>query len=213
MISSPPTAQTAAPPLRAPAASVESGSDRALIEALVAGKPEAGELLYDRLIRIVEWTVQRVLGRDRIDHEDVVQSAFEQIVITLYRDSFARTCSLTSWACAVASRVALTELRASKRRVRGLGHAVDVWEVGVATELPDAERLAVARQDLERVRTALAQLKPDTAEILILYELGELPLADIARTLRLSETAVQSRLSRGRKELLERMEALPGRTP
>lgn len=191
----------------------EFGSDRELIDALVAGKPEAGELLYDRLIRIVEWTVQRVLGRDRVDNEDVVQSAFEQIVITLYRDSFARSCSLTSWACAVASRVALTELRASKRRARGFGHTVDVWEVGVATDLPDAERLAVARQDLGRVRTALAQLKPDTAEILILYELGDLPLADIARTLRLSETAAQSRLSRGRKELLERMEALPGRTP
>jgi RNA polymerase sigma-70 factor, ECF subfamily len=182
-------------------------SDEALIQALIAGDLRAGERLYDRLIRVVEWTVSRVLGRERGDCEDIVQNAFEQIVITLYRDSFARGCSLTSWACAVTSRVAFMELRTHQRRTRNLGRRVEVPEGQLAHGAPDAEALASARQDLERVRAALATLNPERAEVLVLHELNGLELSEIAHTLRLSVSAVQSRLSRGRRDLIERLEA------
>jgi RNA polymerase sigma-70 factor (ECF subfamily) len=191
-----------------PAAAVEVAlSDEELIQALIAGNLRAGELLYDRLIRVVEWTVSRVLGRERGDCEDIVQNAFEQIVTTLYRDSFARGCSLTSWACAVTSRVAFTELRTNQRRTRNLGRRVEVPEAQLAHGAPDAEALASARQDLERVRAALSTLNPERAEVLVLHELNGLELSEIARTLRLSVSAVQSRLSRGRRDLVERLQA------
>jgi RNA polymerase sigma-70 factor, ECF subfamily len=191
-----------------PTASAEVAlSDEELIQALISGDLRAGGRLYDRLIRVVEWTVSRVLGRERGNCEDVVQNAFEQIVITLYRDSYARGCSLTSWACAVSSRVAFTELRTNQRRTRNLGRRVEVPEGQLVHGAPDAEAVASARQDLERVRAALSTLNPERAEVLVLHELNGLELSEIAHTLRLSVSAVQSRLSRGRRDLIERLQA------
>jgi RNA polymerase sigma-70 factor, ECF subfamily len=188
----------------------EQLSDEQLSAALVTGNPEAGQLLYDRLIRIVEWTVYRVLGRGRNEHEDVVQSAFEQIVISLYHERFARSCSLTSWASAVTSRTALNELRRRRRLQKNLGVAVEVKDHTLTNSQPNVESQALARHELERVRQALGVIHPDHAEVMVLHELNGLELSEIASTLQLSVGAVQSRLWRGRRELRERLERQPG---
>jgi DNA-directed RNA polymerase specialized sigma24 family protein len=99
---------------------VPDWTDLELLSALAAQDPRAGLALYDRLIRIVEWTILRVVGSADPDHEDLVQSAFEQIVASLYRRRYARECSLTSWASAISCHIALNALRA-RRRQRLLG--------------------------------------------------------------------------------------------
>jgi RNA polymerase sigma factor (sigma-70 family) len=180
-------------------------SDSALITRLLAGDPSAGQLLYDRLIRVVDWTLYRLLGRGQVDHDDLVQNAFEQIVLTLYRDTFARSCSLTSWASAVTSRIALTELRTQRRRHKNLGAPVELSEQLLSSPHPSTESLAAARLELERVRRALPLVHPDNAQVLVLHEINGLSLSEIARTLGLSASAIQTRLWRGRKELLERL--------
>jgi RNA polymerase sigma-70 factor, ECF subfamily len=185
-------------------------SDEQLIAALLSGNPEAGRLLYDRLIRVVEWTIYRILGRGGLEHEDVVQSAFEQIVITLYQNRFARACSLATWAAAVTSRTALTELRRRRRVQKNFGAAVEIPDHTQAVSQPDVELQALARHELERVRQALALIHPDHAQVMVLHELNGLELSEIATTLELSVGAVQSRLWRGRRELRERLERLPG---
>ncbi len=176
-----------------------------LIEALVAGHPQAGDILYSRLVRVVDWAVSRVLGAHSSEHEDLVQAAFEQIVITLYRNTFSRECSLTSWAAAVTSRLALSELRNKRRQRRNFGQPVELEDVSLTSDVRDGESLTAARRELERVRRALAEVHPDNAEVLVLREVNELELPEIARLLNLSMTATYSRLSRGKKELLERL--------
>lgn len=176
-----------------------------LIDALVAGHPRAGDVLYTRLVRVVDWSISRVLGAHAAEREDLVQAAFEQIVTTLYRNTFSRECSLTSWAAAVTSRLALSELRSKQRRRRNFGQPVDVSDVALTSETRDGESLAAARQELERVRGALAEVHPDNAEVLVLREVNELELPEIAQLLNLSMTATYSRLSRGKKELMERL--------
>src|SRR5262245_49382685 len=82
-------------------------SDEALIAAIERGDRKLGDELYERLIQTVDHTLYRILGgRDR-DHADLVQNAFEQIVMTLANRRFAKACSLKSWARAVTCRVAL----------------------------------------------------------------------------------------------------------
>lgn len=179
-----------------------------LIDALVAGHPQAGDVLYTRLIRVVDWSISRVLGRQSREHEDLVQATFEQILKTLYRKTFARGCSLSSWAAAVASRLALTELRGKRRQRRNFGEAVELSDALMPAVSGDGESMAAARQELEQIRHALAEVHPDNAEVLILRELHELELSEIARTLNLSMTATYSRLSRGKKELAERLSSL-----
>jgi RNA polymerase sigma-70 factor (ECF subfamily) len=185
-------------------------SEEDLITALLEGELDAGRRLYDRLIRVVEWTLYRILGRGGPEHEDLVQSAFEQIVITLYQERFARACSLTTWAAAVTSRTALNELRRRRRQHKNLGAAVELPEQTPATTQPDVESQALARFELERVRQALALIHPHHAEVMVLHELNGLELSEIATTLQLSVGAVQSRLWRGRRELRQRLERPAG---
>lgn len=180
-------------------------SDRQLITALAARDPRAGVLLYDRLIRIVEWTILRIVGQRGPEHEDLIQAAFEQIVATLHRERYAERCSLTSWASAVSCHVALNALR-SRRRERVLA-ARDVIQDDEPRAQGDLESQLAARQALERVRHELARMNQARAEALVLHEVNGMDLTEIALVLGISVVAAQSRLSRGRRELLERLDA------
>jgi RNA polymerase sigma-70 factor (ECF subfamily) len=182
---------------------VPDWSDQELLRALEAADPRAGHALYDRLIRVVEWTLLRVVGRRGPDHEDLVQAAFEQIVLTLYQRRYARDCSLSSWASAISCHIGLNALRA-QRRQRALHGAGAEAEPRSRTDL---ESQLAARQALERIRVQLSEMNPERAEVLVLHEINGLELAEIAAALRISVAAAQSRLSRGRRELLERLEA------
>jgi len=201
------------PPLPAEPAAADDmpdWSDRELLAALAESDPRAGFLLYDRLIRIVEWTILRIMGQRGPDHDDLVQGAFEQIVITLRGQRYNERCSLTSWASAVSCNVALNALR-SRRRQRAF-RAEPSPSAPEPRDHHDLESQLAARQALERVRSELAQMNPARAEALVLHEVNGLDLGEIAALLGISVVAAQSRLSRGRRELMERLEraAPPG---
>ncbi len=176
-------------------------NDRELIAALERSDPRAGPLLYDRLIRIVEWTILRVTGQRFAEHEDLVQAAFEQIVITLHRRRYAGSCSLTSWASALSCHVALNALR-SKKRQRKLALENASVEHGPS---PDPETQLDVQRTLARVRAELAAMPASRAEVLVLHEVNGLELKEIAEVLGISVAAAQSRLSRGRRELNSRL--------
>ena len=177
-------------------------SDRELLAALARSDPRAGVLLYDRLIRVVEWTLLRVMGRRGPEHEDLVKMAFEQIGVTLNKQKYAERCSLSSWASAVSCHVALNAIR-SQRRQRALRSDNPVQ--AEPRDQADLEGQLVARQALERVRRELARMNPSRAEALVLHEVNGMELSEIAGVLGISVMAAQSRLSRGRRELMERL--------
>ncbi|HTV23774.1 MAG TPA: RNA polymerase sigma factor [Polyangiaceae bacterium] len=186
-------------------------SDRELVRALELGDPRAGLLLYDRLIRIVEWTILRITGQRSSEHEDLVQMAFEQIVVTLHRQRYAHRCSLTSWASAVSSHVALNALRSQRRRRVSVAESADGLPEPRASG--DLEDQLAARQVLERIRHELARMNPARARALVLHEINGLELSEIAGVLGISVVAAQSRLSRGRRELIERLSSDVGGRP
>jgi DNA-directed RNA polymerase specialized sigma24 family protein len=57
------------------------------------------------------------------------------------------------------------------------------------------------------VRAELALMNPGRAQVLVLHEVNGLELSEIATVLGISVMAAQSRLSRGRRELMSRLEA------
>ncbi|MBI3201382.1 MAG: RNA polymerase sigma factor [Myxococcales bacterium] len=188
-------AQTEARPVHA---------DAEIIEAVVCGDGAVAGELYDRLVNVVEQTLFRVLGRRESDHEDLVQSAFEQIVKTLATRRFAGACSLKTWASSVATHVALNALR-SRRRERGLFDRSEVDPPAASAGTDNPERDASLRRDIERVRGVLASMSPGRAEALLLHDVLGHDLAEIAALTGVSLAAAQSRLVRGRHELHARL--------
>jgi len=179
-------------------------TDAEVIEAVVRGDGAVAGELYDRLCRTVDQTLFRVLGRREADHEDLVQSTFEQIIKTLTQRRFAGACSLKTWASSVASHVALNALR-SRRRERGVFDRRDSEAPHSVASAENPERDLTARREIDRVRGELAQMSEGRAEALLLHDVLGHDLAEIAALTGTSIAAAQSRLVRGRHELMERL--------
>jgi len=75
-----------------------------------------------------------------------------------------------------------------------------------AQRLPSPAELPYEDKDL--VRLALSKIPQDQREALILYEVLGMSVKEISRQQKASESAVKSRLSRGRKSLRNVVEAL-----
>jgi RNA polymerase sigma-70 factor (ECF subfamily) len=181
-------------------------SDAELIDAFERGEGHACERLYDRLVGVVESTLWRVLGRRDELHDDLVQGAFEQIVLTLSKRRFARACSLSSWAASVTTHVAFNTIRKRIRERRVVDHARDAEEEARTRSAPgDVEREAAARQILNGVRRHLAEMNDDRARTLFLHDVMGHELSEIAVLTGVSVAAAQSRLVRARKDLKARL--------
>jgi RNA polymerase sigma-70 factor (ECF subfamily) len=181
--------------------------DERLIAAFEHGRPRAGAELYERLFPVVDATIYRIHGRREPEHADLVQSAFEQIVATLAKRTYARGCSLTGWAAVIACHVGLNALRA-RRRERNVVDRDSEVEGAVLVDRGSGTHLEAqlrARADLEAIRRHLADMDRDRVTAILLHAQGY-DLAEIARLTRVSVAAAQSRLSRGRREIRARLE-------
>jgi RNA polymerase sigma-70 factor (ECF subfamily) len=184
-------------------------SDAELIDAFEQGDLEMSGHLYDRLERVVHGTLIKVLGERGQDHDDLVQTAFEQILLTLARKKFARACSLASWAVSVTTHVALNAIRKRQAERRNLKDDPEALE---ATEVAADRRVGAERSAMMlALRTELAKMPPVTADVVVLHEVMGHDLAEVATLTGLSVAAAQSRLVRGRAELRRRLESqFPG---
>jgi RNA polymerase sigma-70 factor (ECF subfamily) len=178
-----------------------SDTDDAIIDAFARGELSCGERLYNHLIGTVESTLYRVLGTRGADHEDLVQSAFEQIVVTLANGKFARSCSLKSWAAAITSNIAFNTVRARTTERKFFDRKPAPKAIESAVWRSDPERDSNAKRDLDRLRTLLSQMSPKLAQTLVLHDALGHDLSEIAILTGVSVAAAQSRLVRGRRTL------------
>jgi RNA polymerase sigma-70 factor (ECF subfamily) len=179
-------------------------TDEQVIEAVQQGDDRVSMQLYDRLLPVVDHTLYRVFGRREADHDDLVQASFEQIVVTLSRQSYARACSLRTWAATVASHVGLNALRSRRRERRVVDRGIEL-EDHLTSSFVDVESEVTARRQLEQVRTELSSMSPKRALAVFLHDVLGHELAEIALITGVSVAAAQSRLVRGRRELFRRL--------
>jgi RNA polymerase sigma-70 factor (ECF subfamily) len=181
-------------------------TDEALIEALRNGDAQKAAILYDRLIRVVDGALVRILGRREQDHDDLVQSVFEQIIVALNKDHFAGGSTLRGWAAAIACNLGLNAVRSRvrERRVVDRGRDGDVEARRAGTHV-DVEREAGVRRELARVCEELAALSREKATAVLLFDVFGHDLTEVAALTGVSVAAAQSRLVRGRKELHDRL--------
>jgi RNA polymerase sigma factor (sigma-70 family) len=193
--------------------SSDAPSDEQIVAGLLAGRPWAAELLYDRLQPVVDRALRRVLQSNGDDHDDLVQIVFERIVRTLIQGKFAGACSLATWATAIAAHVAIDALRARVRE-----RAV-VWEdrargdeQAARVSSGNLERQLEARAEIAELHGILGVMDAPQAETVLLHDVHGHELGEIALIMGVSVAAAQSRLVRGRKDLLRRARARFGRS-
>lgn len=186
-------------------------TDEELFEGIGQGDERIAAELYRRLLPAVEATLFRVLGRREAEHEDLVQSSFEQIILTLSERRYAQACSLKTWASTITAHVALKTLRSRYRQRRLFNTAVEPSELTErASGNEDVERNVGLQRELEQLRSVLSEISPEQAEAVLLHDLMGHALAEIATITGVSIAAAQSRLVRGRKELQARLSKASG---
>jgi RNA polymerase sigma-70 factor, ECF subfamily len=185
-------------------------TDEQLIDAVRLGDHRVAGLLYDRVVGNVERSLFRVFGRREPDHDDLVQAVFEQIVLTLSRRSYAQACSLKTWASSIAAHVALNTLRSRRVERRVLDRRVLIDPQMVRAK-GDVEATAGARMELDRVRQKLTTLPIEQSQTLLLHDILGHGLSEIAVMMQVPVMTAQTRLSRGRRRLIQRLGENPPR--
>lgn len=179
--------------------------DEEIIAGLEASESWAARMLYARLEPVVERTLYRVLQHRATDFEDLFQTTFERIIKTLVSRRFASECSLTTWAAAIATNVAIDSLRARIRERRVFAAQTTDAVHREPSLVPDASGRLEARSEVERLQRVLGSMNPAQAQAVFLHDLLGHNLAEIADIAGTTVAAAQSRLVRGRKEFLRRV--------
>jgi RNA polymerase sigma-70 factor (ECF subfamily) len=182
-------------------------SDDHLLAGVRRGKAEMAEPFYWRVKPVVDRTVQRLWGRIDPDGEDIVQLTLVQIIEAL--PSYRGECPLDAWVSAVSANVVYKHIR--RRRLERSVFVGLIADGPVASDDRPAPATASvqARELSARVGDHLAEVEPSRAWAFMLHDVCGYSLAEIAHICGISSAAAQSRLSRGRRDLHERIRQDP----
>jgi RNA polymerase sigma-70 factor (ECF subfamily) len=163
--------------------------------------------LVDQIQPIVKSVLRRLLGRDDPEFEDIVQSTIETVLVTVGAGRYRGECPPPGWAAVIARNVAVDALRARTRDrkvfSRDQNEAAAQRSSAVET---GPEYLADVHKRLRRVEDALSRLNQRKAVVVYLHDVLGYDLSDVAAHVGTSVSAAQSRLVRGRRELLGSVE-------
>jgi RNA polymerase sigma-70 factor (ECF subfamily) len=186
-------------------------SDVELVRAYRAGDIHAFEELHRRYVASIYRLVRRKLG-DALLAEDIAQETFMKALRMMDRvdDSF----NFGGWVHTVARNLCFDELRRRQRDLRADG--IEEEEGEMLANLPSTSKsfdpvLVQESNEMRRQVWAVAQRLPEKYRlVLTLRELQDLSYRQIARTLKMSESAVETLLYRARLRFKEEYVAAEG---
>jgi RNA polymerase sigma-70 factor, ECF subfamily len=131
--------------------------------------------------------------RNSHDAEDVVQEVF----LRVHRNGTRVVRDLPAWLATITFRLAVDRKRKPE--------ALDIAEFELSTNAPDAEHVAIHRQQINRVHRLIAALPEDLRYPLVLSALEELNSRQIGEVLGIPESSVRGRILRARQILKEKL--------
>lgn len=156
------------------------------------------------------WTSLRRLGVPERDREDVASELFVRVHQRL--DTLDRTRPVRPWLFAFAVRFASDYRRLARNRLEQLDAEGNPLEP--PSKAPLADEALVQDERRRLVLTALEALDLDKRAVVVLHDLDETPVPEIARALGIPEGTAYSRLRTGRAELAQALRRLvQRRTP
>lgn len=177
--------------------------------------PEPEELAH--MHAAAAGVLRRLIGAEDPDYEDLVQSTLAHVLTSFDRNRFRGDCPAGGWAAVIARNVAIDTIRARSREralfARDGGAAIEVAEVGHMDARRGPEHIISVQERLDKVRAALAAVGARKADVVVMHDVMGHDLTAVARKLRISVSAAQSRLVRGRREIVAHAELTPPPRP
>ena len=173
---------------------LDADEDRSLLQMVRRGEPEGATELFRKYSAPLLRYADRLLG-SRAEAEEVAQEVFLKLIARV--DQYDGRAPVASWLFAIAANACRDRLRKAGRRTSVPLEAV----AEAAGEEPSPDRTLLEAERRRLVRTALLRLSDDQREALILARYHDLPYAEIARALEISEGAVKTRIFRAMEKL------------
>ena len=176
----------------------DGASDEALLSGMAVGDDRAGLTFVRRYQRRLYGLALGILG-DAGDAEDVAQEAF----IRIFRHApvfDARRGSVSTWALTITRNLAIDSIRVRRGVPTDPDDRVFV-ELTSTERQPDAA--AVTRDEIVRLRSALARLPLDQRRVVLLAALYGRTAADIAEGESIPLGTAKSRIRIGMAKLRE----------
>src|SRR5919109_1864966 len=165
--------------------------DRELIVRAQAGDRSAHEAIVNQFSAMVFRLISRFF-RTREDVEDLAQDVFLKLFARI--DQIRPQDNFPGWLARVTVNTCYDELRKTRRRKA----AMETYGPEIAAEQTVAP---TEPETLGKARLALQRLDPKLRIPLVLKEVEELSVEEIAKTMGLTQTNVKVRLFRARKKL------------
>jgi RNA polymerase sigma-70 factor (ECF subfamily) len=163
--------------------------------------------VLERVQPVVDAVLRRVVGTNDPEYEDLLQSSLENVLITIDGGRFRGDCPPSGLAATIARNVAVDALRARSRERRVFTR--DESEDVVINKSPGGqvgpEHLAYVNQKLRQYAGALSRIAEGKADVVYLHDVLGYELSEVATMVGTTVAAAQSRLVRGRREVLDRM--------
>jgi RNA polymerase sigma-70 factor (ECF subfamily) len=147
------------------------------------------------------WNTLRRLGVHQADLEDLAHEVFLRVHARL--DDFDAARPIRPWLCGFALRVAAEHRRLARHRIEVFGSPVEALD-----PVPPADERIHAGERRALVEAALAALDFDRRAILVLHDVDEIPVPEIARGLGIPLNTAYSRLRVAREELAAALKRL-----
>ena len=159
----------------------------------------------------VRGVLRRLVGAEDPEYEDLVQSSIENVLVSFDRGKFRGDCPQGGWAAVIARNVAIDAIRARRRErqlfARDAADLVAADSVRGADAKMGPEHLTGVQERLHRVKSAMLGLGAQKANVVFLHDVLGHELSDVAGILKITVAAAQSRLVRGRREIIEQIDA------
>lgn len=138
--------------------------------------------------------------RQRIGDEDVVEELTQDILLAAYKamPNFNGKCSEFSFICGIAKHKITDYYR--KKKLKTILFSVDPVFEEIAEEALTPERDVLKEELKSEIRKTMKELRADYGKILRLKYVEDLRSSQIAKMMKLSVKAVESRLIRAKKQ-------------
>ncbi|MDP4199782.1 MAG: RNA polymerase sigma factor [Bacteroidota bacterium] len=191
-------------PIKKP--SVQKGpTDQELAQRIVAGEAALFAVLMKRYNQRL-YRIARGLGIPDIECDDLLQQTYIQAYLKL--PQFRGESAFATWLTRILINQGLMFLRkkrpaiSEQGQLEGLG--LDAAE-HIASPSPTPERELLRRELRSVIEHAIEQLPKDHRIVYVMREIEDMSIADISRSLGISESNVKVRLHRSRRLLQARL--------
>jgi RNA polymerase sigma-70 factor (ECF subfamily) len=187
-------------------------SDDELLERFASGESAAFAVLLGRYqVPIYNFIARSV--RDTEAAADLLQEVFTRVI--QHSAEFNRSSKFSTWLYAIARNICIDHMRRmSHRRHASLdaagpnglgteGSSAGPWVERVAVEQPGVDSSAAAGRLRSRIVQAIETLPQEQREVFLMRQIQQLPFAEIAAVVGVSENTVKSRMRYALERLQE----------